>query len=136
MGTSGHVGACPYCGAARDGAGDGSPAQRRQALEALSREVARIRELAEGSSAQPAVQEYQKVIAAQARQIRLLRETVARLRGASQASASQASGPGRPGAGGTSGTARSRGRAPAAGVPPVIAEHGGQRAARGTLAGI
>jgi hypothetical protein len=69
MGTSAP---CPYCGA-----GEAAPAERhsdpmRRAVDALYREVALIRSLAETS-------------ADQSEEIRMLQETVARLRGSSVA---------------------------------------------------
>ena len=62
---------CPCCGAAR-GAVDGEPMRARQALEALYRQVALIRQLAEAEASSH-----------QSDEIRLLRETIARLRGTS-----------------------------------------------------
>ena len=55
---------CPFCGAPREAAADPVAA----ALEELNRQVALIRAMAEKSSRQD-------------REIRLLRETIARLRG-------------------------------------------------------
>jgi hypothetical protein len=70
---SGVVKTCPYCGAADGDAAD-RPDPRRQALEALHREVARIREIAEQQSPE-------QEIARLTHEVQLLRETVARLRG-------------------------------------------------------
>jgi DNA repair exonuclease SbcCD ATPase subunit len=60
--------ACPYCGTAR-------PDSERNPLDALYQEVARIREIAERQSPE------QETIARLSREVRMLRETVARLRG-------------------------------------------------------
>jgi hypothetical protein len=59
---------CPYCGMVRD-AGDRSPVSAGEVLEGLYEQVELIRKMAEMSSQQ-------------AREITLLRETIARLRGA------------------------------------------------------
>jgi hypothetical protein len=59
---------CPHCGAAR-------PDSERNPLDALYREVARIREIAERQGPE------QETIARLSREVRMLRETVARLRG-------------------------------------------------------
>ena len=66
---------CSHCGAARGAAGDRPAASRPQVLEALYQEVARIREVAERR------EEERSTIEALSQEIRLLRETVARLRG-------------------------------------------------------
>lgn len=70
MGTSAP---CPYCGATPGAPGERSDPMWR-AVDALYQEVARIRRLAETS-------------ADQSEEIRMLRETVARLRGSSVAAA-------------------------------------------------
>ena len=59
---------CPYCGSFREGAGDDRPLSAGQALEGLYHQVELIRKMAETSSRQ-------------SDEIRLLRETIARLRG-------------------------------------------------------
>ena len=59
---------CPYCGAVREDAGDERPLSAGQALEGLYHQVELIRKMAETSSRQ-------------SDEIRLLRETIARLRG-------------------------------------------------------
>lgn len=69
MGTSAP---CPYCGATPGAPGELSADPMRQAVDALYREVALIRKIAETSTDQ-------------SEEIRLLRETVARLRGSSVA---------------------------------------------------
>jgi hypothetical protein len=61
---------CPHCGAIREDSGDGGPLTAGQALEGLYHQVELIRKLAEKSSRQ-------------SDEIRLLRETIARLRGTS-----------------------------------------------------
>jgi hypothetical protein len=88
---------CPYCGAVRgddaavrDDAASGSTGETRQAIDALYREVARIRELAEhprpAGTAPPHCDGGSRE--ALLREIALLRETVARLRGTSPAAGS------------------------------------------------
>ena len=71
MGTSAP---CPYCGATAGAPGERRSDPMRQAVDALYQEVARIRMLAETS-------------ADQSEEIRMLQETVARLRGRSVAAA-------------------------------------------------
>jgi hypothetical protein len=61
---------CPHCGAVRGNAVD-------QPLAALYQEVARIREIAEQRQQENA----QETIASLTREVQMLRETVARLRG-------------------------------------------------------
>jgi hypothetical protein len=104
---------CPYCGAVRGDDASGPAGETRQAIDALYREVARIRELAEhprtdseparaacNGHAQPATEAAAGAAAEAAgtaagsreaallREIALLRETVARLRGTSHAAGS------------------------------------------------
>jgi hypothetical protein len=62
--------ACPHCGAVRGGV-----PEPRQPLEALYDEVARIREIAERQQAE------RETIARLTREVQMLRETVALLRG-------------------------------------------------------
>lgn len=61
---------CPYCGATPGTSGEPASDPMRQAVDALYREVALIRKIAETSTDQ-------------SEEIRMLRETVARLRGSS-----------------------------------------------------
>jgi hypothetical protein len=61
---------CPHCGAIREDSGDGGPLSAGQALEDLYHQVELIRKMAEKSTRQ-------------SDEIRLLRETIARLRGTS-----------------------------------------------------
>lgn len=63
---------CPHCGAVRDG-----EPERRGPLDALWAEVARIREIAERQESEQETE----TIAALTREVQMLRETVARLRG-------------------------------------------------------
>jgi hypothetical protein len=65
---------CPHCGAAR-------PDSERNPLDALYQEVARIREIAERQSIGERQGPEQETIASLSREVRMLRETVARLRG-------------------------------------------------------
>jgi hypothetical protein len=67
---------CPYCGAVQGAPGEDESRQTRRALEALHSEIARIREIAERSSSE-------------AKELRLLRETLARLRGTSAPAVAQ-----------------------------------------------
>jgi hypothetical protein len=60
---------CPHCGAVPQGAAE-------QPLAALYQEVARIREIAEQQHGSE-----QEIIASLSREVQMLRETVARLRG-------------------------------------------------------
>jgi hypothetical protein len=69
------TGRCPHCGARVSGAAEPGPA--KSDLEPLYREVRRIRELAEGRTAD----EDARRIADLTRQVQELRATVARLRG-------------------------------------------------------
>jgi hypothetical protein len=69
---------CPRCGAA----GAGVPA-RIGPLDALYHEVARIREIAERQEAE------QETIAGLTREVQMLRETVARLRGTTHPAAAR-----------------------------------------------
>lgn len=71
MGTSAP---CPYCGATAGAPGERRSDPMRRAVDALYQEVARIRMLAETSTDQ-------------SEEIRMLQETVARLRGRSVAAA-------------------------------------------------
>ena len=69
---------CPRCGAV----GAGGP-ERRMPLEALYHEVARIREIAERQAAE------RETIAGLTREVQMLRETVARLRGTAHPAAAR-----------------------------------------------
>lgn len=72
--------ACPRCGAVRGGV-----PEPRQPLEALYEEVARIREIAERQDSERELAERQQAeretIARLTREVQMLRETVALLRG-------------------------------------------------------
>jgi hypothetical protein len=61
---------CPHCGTARSGV-----PERRSPLDALTAEVARIREIAERQGSE------RETIDSLTREVQMLRETVARLRG-------------------------------------------------------